>query len=143
MPTSKHEDNILTKKGCKNTKSRKAVIHVLEKAEAPMSAEEIYLSVKGLGTSVNLSTVYRTLELMESKGLVNKSIMSEGKARYELSGEGHRHHLICTNCNKMVPIEVCPIEALEDKVGKKTNFEITGHKLEFYGVCPECKKENE
>jgi Fur family ferric uptake transcriptional regulator len=135
------KDNILTQQGCKNTKSRKAVIDVLNSSTTPVSAEDIYMLIKDLGSSANLSTVYRTLELMENKGLISKSIMNDGKARFELTGAGHKHHLICTNCHKMVPIDICPIEKLETDVGKKTNYDITGHKLELYGVCPECKKE--
>ncbi len=140
MARNYSEDNLLTKKGCKNTKARKAVIEVLQKAEMPVSAEEIYIIIKKDGVSTNLSTVYRTLELMESMKLVNKIIMDDGKARFEITGDGHRHLLICTNCRKMVPIDVCPLEKLEKDVGEKTKFDITGHKLELYGLCPDCKK---
>lgn len=137
----KTADDILSQIGCKNTKSRKAVIEVLGNAESPISAEDIFLRMKEVGTSANLSTVYRTLDLMESKDLVCKTVMGDGKARYELTGDGHRHHLVCTNCHKSVPIDVCPLEKLEKDVGKKTDFDITGHKLELYGICPKCKKE--
>ncbi|MFZ5988211.1 MAG: Fur family transcriptional regulator [Bacillota bacterium] len=135
------EDNILTQAGCKNTKSRKVIIEVLENASSPLTAEDIFLRSKELGTSVNLSTVYRTLDLMESKTLVEKSIMGDGKARYELTRDGHHHHLICINCHNSVPIDICPLEKLEKDVGRETNFDITGHKLELYGICPKCKKE--
>jgi Fur family transcriptional regulator, ferric uptake regulator len=139
MDKVKRESNILTRQGCKNTKSRKAIIEMLEKAEMPMSAEELFLRLKEKGHSVNLSTVYRTLELMEGKALVSKSVIHEGKARYELTGDGHRHHLICTNCNRVVHIDVCPLEELQRNVSQTTNFNITGHRLELYGVCPACK----
>jgi Fur family ferric uptake transcriptional regulator len=136
----REEENILTKKGCKNTRSRKAVIEQLEKFERPVTAEEVYLQIKESGLSINLSTVYRTLDLMESKGLVGKTIMNDNKARYELTGEGHKHHLICTGCHKMIPIDYCPLAKLELDVSKETRFDITGHRLELYGLCPDCKK---
>ncbi len=134
------EENILTQKGFKNTKGRKAIIDVLEKVEMPVSAEEIFLKLKDMGVSTNLSTVYRTLELLETKGLVSKSLINEGKARFELTGEGHRHHLVCTECQKIISIDTCPIEQLENEVGKETKFCITGHRLELFGICPECQK---
>jgi len=134
-------DDILAKIGCKNTKPRKTVIEVLESTDNPLSAEDIFLRIKELGESVNLSTVYRTLDLMENKSLVNKTVMSDGKARYELTVDGHRHHLVCTNCHKSVPIDFCPLEKLEKDIGEKNDFDITGHKLEIYGLCPKCKKE--
>lgn len=138
---NKSNENILTRQGCKNTKSRKAVVGILEKSKNPLSAEDIYLLIREDGVSINLSTVYRTLELMESKGLVNKTLMNDGKARYEITGVGHKHHLLCTNCHKMVPLDFCPLESLEKHVESKTRFDITGHRLELYGLCPECKKD--
>jgi len=140
---SKNDDigSILLKKGCKNTKSRKAVIEVLENAKAPMSAEEIFLSIKESGAPINLSTVYRNLELMEKKGLIEKMIINDSKSRFELTKHGHRHHLICTDCKKMVSLDTCPIEKFERDVIEETNFDITGHQLVLYGICPDCKKE--
>lgn len=134
------DGNILTQQGCKNTKSRKAVIDALERAKSPVSAEEIFFDIKENNKSTNLSTVYRTLDLMESKGLVEKTVMPDGKARFELTGYGHRHHLICTSCHKTVYIEKCPLQSLEKDVGRETSFDITGHRLEFYGLCPDCRK---
>jgi Fur family ferric uptake transcriptional regulator len=136
------KSNILTRKGCKNTKARAAVIKTLEAAHQPMAAEDIFVKIKESGLSTNLSTVYRTLDLMENKGLVEKSMVGGGKAMYELAGLGHKHHLICTNCSKMVSVDICPFDKMEMQVGKATNYDITGHKLELYGLCPECKKAN-
>lgn len=137
----KSTDDILAKIGCKNTKPRKTVIEVLESTNKSLSAEDIFIRIKELGESVNLSTVYRTLELMETKSLVNKTVMGDGKARYELTVDGHRHHLVCTNCHKSVLIDFCPLEKLEKDISEKNNFDITGHRFEIYGLCPECKKE--
>lgn len=84
MEKSPNYDLILAQIGCKNTKSRKVIIEVLEKSDIPLSAEEIFLRVKDSGASTNLSTVYRTLDLMENKGLLEKCVMSDGRARYQL-----------------------------------------------------------
>lgn len=134
------EDNILKKQGYKNTKSRKAIIEVLENAHEPLTAEEIFLQLKEKGAAANLSTVYRTLELMDGRGLVAKTMISDGKAHFELLGGSHRHHLVCTQCKKMVSIDSCPIEKLEQDVSVQTKFNITGHRLELYGICPDCTK---
>lgn len=140
MEKSPSYDAILAQIGCKNTRSRKVIIEVLEKSDIPLSAEEVFLRVKDSGASANLSTVYRTLDLMESKGLLDKCVMSDGRARYQLILEGHKHHITCTSCHKSVPINICPLENLERDVGNKMNFDITGHRLELYGLCPKCRK---
>lgn len=134
------DGNILATKGLKRTKSRSAIISVLKEADAPLSADDIFIRIREHGSTANLSTVYRTLDLMESKGLVNKIIMSDGKGRFELLGQSHRHHLICTGCNRTIAIDQCPLEKLQKDVKKNTDFEITGHRLELYGLCPDCRK---
>lgn len=140
MEKSPSYDTILSQIGCKSTKSRKVIIEVLVKTEIPLSAEEIFLLVKESGASTNLSTVYRTLDLIESKGLLDKCIMSDGRARYQLVLEGHKHHITCTSCHKSIPISICPFETLEKDLVNNTDFNITGHKLEVYGLCPKCRK---
>lgn len=125
--------------GCRKTKSRLAVFDILQKLQMPATADEIYMKLKQQGMSTNLSTVYRTLDMLESKGMLEKVTITDGKARYQLS-HGHRHHIICTCCNKVMPIDGCPLAELEKNVGKETSFDITGHKLELYGICPDCKK---
>lgn len=137
----KKEENLLAQKGYKSTKSRKAVLSILQKAETPLSAEDIFLRIKESGQSANLSTVYRTLELLENGGLVEKSVINGGRAMYELVHSGHRHHLICTGCNRIVPIDTCPLVSMMKDIGRKTSFDITGHRLELYGLCPDCREQ--
>lgn len=139
---SEHSNPTMNKNNMKDvrkTKSRLAVLEMLEKEEAPVSAEEIFFKLKQQGLGTNLSTVYRTLEMLEGKGMIEKAVITDGKARFQLS-RGHRHHIICTACNKVMPIEGCPLKELEQNVCKTTSYDITGHKLELYGLCPQCKK---
>lgn len=133
------DENIFTKQGFKNTKARKAILTILEQASQIMSAEEIFLQVKEAHSSTNLSTVYRNLELLQEKGLLTKTILSDGKARYQLKKDKHQHHLICTNCCKRVAIENCPLQKIQQELQEKTQFDITEHRLELYGLCPDCK----
>lgn len=141
MAEKSMKGNILTKRGYRNTKSRQAVLEILEKTEVPLSAEDIFLCIKQSGRSVNLSTVYRILELMESMQLVEKTVINDGRARFTLMENGHTHHLICTRCHRMVSIDSCPLKALESDISRETQFDITGHKLEVYGLCPDCRKD--
>jgi len=140
----KDAGKFLIKKGCRSTKSRKAVIEILEESETPMTAENIFLKIKELGFTTNLSTIYRNLELMESVGLVEKTtVLNDSKSRYELVRKGHRHHIICTACRKMVPLDSCPFQKYETDIENETKFDITGHQFILYGLCPECKKSQE
>ena len=133
--------NIISRRGYRNTKSRAAVVEILENADTPLSAEDIYLSMKESGRPASLSTVYRILDLMEDNQLVDRTTINNGKSLFVLARSGHEHHLICTNCHKMVSIADCPLRELETDISRETKFHITGHKLEVYGICPECRDE--
>lgn len=133
-------DNIFVKSGYKNTKQRQAISDLLEISKDPISAEEIYLKLSSKKISANLSTIYRSLEILEDKGVVTKTVINDGKALYELVKDEHTHRVICTKCNKMVAVELCPIAKMEDELKRTTDFDITGHRIEIYGICSECKR---
>jgi len=144
MANLKYKD-LLSKKGLKSTQQRNAILEVLEQASMPITAEDIYLRLKEKNVSTCLSTVYRTLDTLMSKKIVTKSIvMSENKAKFEISYEEgrHCHRLICLGCTKIVNIEECPIKEFENLVHKSTDYDVTGHKIEIYGYCPECKNKD-
>jgi len=128
-------------KGCRNSKNRNAIIEILDSAIEPVTADYIYKKLRELNPTASISTVYRSLEKLTANNIVTKSIiMDSNKAMYELNRKTHKHYFICTNCNKMVPLENCPLEELEKNISKNTGFNITGHKLELYGKCSSCSK---
>ena len=65
--------------------------------------------------------------------------MGNDRARYELNLNEHKHHVICVGCHKMISFLDCPVEEFEKKLKEKIDFDVTGHKLEIYGYCQECK----
>lgn len=133
--------SILKREGLKNTKHRNAILEVLEEGDQPVTAERMFLELKEKNISINLSSVYRILESLVSKGLAIKSnLTGDNKASYELNRLEHRHHLICSGCKKMVSIDGCPLEEYEKQLKDKMDFDITGHKLEIFGLCRECRQ---
>lgn len=136
-------DNDLKRMGLKKTKSRKAVIDILMKSNEPIGAEQIYYNLIKNNTEINLSTVYRTLEALESKGLVTKvSLMDTDRMLFEYNKSEHRHYLVCICCKKILTVHGCPLITYEKELEKETNFKIAGHKLYLYGYCSECQKNN-
>lgn len=132
--------DILKREGMKSTRHRNAILLLLEQSEQPMTAEELYISLREKTATINLSTVYRTLDTFVSKKLVLKSTLDDGKARYELNHHEHKHHLFCVGCHKVISIEDCPMGELQEIIKKRIDFDVTGHKLEIYGYCHNCKK---
>jgi Fur family ferric uptake transcriptional regulator len=133
--------NILKREGLKNTKHRNAILEVIESSEQPQSAEDIFIELKENNTLINLSSVYRILDSLVSKDLIIKSnITGDSKAMYEMKRPEHKHHLICSECRRMFAIDGCPLADYEKQIKDRTGFDITGHKLEIFGLCKDCKE---
>lgn len=131
----------LKSSGLKNTKQRLALLDILQQSDQPISAEQVYLKLKEKNISIHLSTVYRTLETLAAKNLINKLNLScNSVALFEYNRMDHRHYLVCMGCNKILPIEHCPLVDYEKTLAKNTKFDVIGHKLDIYGYCPKCKK---
>lgn len=134
-------DHLLKKENLKNTKHRKSVLEVMAASKAPMSPEQILSCLHERGVSISVSTVYRILEKLMEKGIVQKTgLTGDRKGLFEISQTEHKHHLVCIKCKKMLPIGECPFHAYESAISKKFQFDITGHKLELFGYCRDCKE---
>ncbi len=140
MGFKNHYENILMNRNLKATKHRLSILEELESNEVPITAEDLYIKLKEKGISINLSTVYRSLETLHEKGIVIRSILPDyNKAVYEFNNNDHRHHLICIKCRKMLPVNGCPLEDYEKLIESKFGFTVKGHNLEIYGYCNACE----
>lgn len=145
------EEQFNLPKGIKWTKQRKDVYQILFDADEPMTASEIYRQTfdRQQPTGYALSTIYRILSAFEEKGLVMKSgYMDENMVVYELDRGGHTHYAVCLNCHKRIPLQSCPFthihvtrhpDTAADVSDEERDFLVTGHKLELYGYCKECR----
>ncbi|HMM06714.1 MAG TPA: transcriptional repressor [Clostridiales bacterium] len=128
--------------GLKKTKQRQCVLSVLEQAEKPLSAMEIASLIGKEDCTIWLSTVYRVLELFVKENVAVKTVLSDSeKAFYELNRNEHKHYAVCLNCHKVVKIDSCPLKDLAPQQIDE-DFQITGHKLEMYGYCKDCKEKD-
>jgi Fur family ferric uptake transcriptional regulator len=125
----------------KITGPRAAILEVLRRHTHPLTNREI-LSEMPRGRC-DLATIYRAMHLLEEMGLVKRFDFGDGAARFELVGEnddGHHHHLVCTQCSQVVEIEECFPEKIEKQIASQHGFKSVTHKLEFFGVCPDCQR---
>ena len=147
MPLSPKWKDRFKENGFRWTLTRKTILDLLSRTTKHMSAQEIYETLLKSYPGIGLSTVYRTLDLLCRMGLVNKINIGEDKSRYEYrSGEEKvHHHLICTNCGKIVDYsdfldeELDLIGKIEKNLSKKYNFMVKNHNIDFYGLCKNCR----
>lgn len=135
--------DILKNRGYKLTFQRRAVLNsILQNQEGHLSSEEVYLFVKKDYSDIGIATVYRTLQLFESLGILIKLNFNDGVCRYELNvnSEKHQHHhLICNRCNSIFEVRVDLLDHLETEIEKNYNFQIKDHSAKFFGICSKCK----
>ncbi len=132
----------LKEKGCKLTMQRRCVLDVLiHHAEEHLSTEELYSYVKERYPEIGLATVYRTVQLFEEMGIIDRLNFDDGCNRFELSSQDeahHHHHLICEKCNKVYEVENDMLAEIEAHIKTKYQFNVTNHNVTFYGTCKEC-----
>lgn len=130
----------LRRESKKLTGARREILRVLEKESRPLTNKEIF-QLLPIGRC-DLATVYRSVQLLEELGVVKKFVFGDGAARFAFIAEGgdsHRHHLVCTQCQKIMEIGECIVRELEERVAARSNFKAVTHRLEFFGVCPACQ----
>lgn len=126
------------KTGLRSTKSRRIIYEELKKFSYPVTAEEVFYSFKK--KTLNLSTVYRTLNAFASSGLVKKEINAKKENVFSLYSDEDSHVLVCTSCHKRVPLNGCPYHEVNEAIEKETGFVIQDQNIEIYGLCPDCRK---
>ena len=130
----------LKEKGLKITPQRMAIIEVLiEKKDSHPGARLVYEEAKKKKKSVSLSTTYATLNELSRQGIIKTLQFDKMENRYEGNLEEHIN-LICEKCKKILDYKV-PVTVDPRRVVKKTGFSITDTRLEYYGLCRECREE--
>ncbi|HWF18898.1 MAG TPA: Fur family transcriptional regulator [Verrucomicrobiae bacterium] len=130
----------LRRKARRITGPRQAILEILRRHPHPMAIKEIFAELpKG---DCDLATVYRSMHLLEGMKMVKRFDLGDSVARFELLAEGddgHHHHLVCVRCSAVIEINECFTRELEEKMAARSGFKAITHKLEFFGICPECQ----
>ncbi len=141
----------LHQSGFRLTTSRAIIIQILREDNNHLSAEDIYVKALKINSSIGLTTVYRTLDLFNQVGLVQKFDFGDGKSRYELihnpDKKKHHHHLICTKCKTIIDYtdflkeKLELMEKIEKILSKNHDFKIMKYTIHFYGLCSHCQQD--
>ena len=118
--------------GLKMTEQRRAILRVLSEAEDHPSVEEVYQRARDIDSSISVATVYRTLNLLDQLGLVQKHDFNEAYARFELNTD-HHHHLVDVETGEVYEFQDETLEAIKREIAEKMGFELVDDRLELYG----------
>ncbi len=119
------------------TRQRAVILEELGKLFTHPKAEEVYEIVRKNMPRISLGTVYRNLEFLSKIGEIQKLELGGAIKRFDANAKNH-YHIRCTNCEKIEDAPMPVIKDIEDGLKDKTSFQITGHRLEFLGICKKC-----
>ena len=128
----------LSQQGYRMTPQRLMIIEAIEGASGHVSAEEIYQDIRRRYPGLNLSTVYRTLELLKETGLVTETDMGDGRVRFHSMGHEHHHHLVCSKCGKVIDLDEETLSPLTSVLSDKYGFHADLKHLAIFGRCKGC-----
>jgi len=132
----------LRERGFRLTPQREIVLSTLHQIDKMASAEHILDKVHDVSTAVDISTVYRTLDLLEDFELVISSDLGEGHREYKLIGPEEPHlHLVCRRCNDVIGAEMEPVDSLSEFYLDQYGFKVDLEHLSFTGLCKDCRPE--
>ena len=125
--------------GYRLTPQRVMIVDAIENSSHHISAEEIYSQVIARYPHMNISTIYRTMELLKRLGLVTETNLGEGRVRYHSADKGHHHHLVCQKCGKIIDLDETLLFPLKSALRERHNFEADLRHLAIFGLCLHCK----
>ena len=130
----------LRARGLRFTPQRELVLAALHQLDGPATVEEIHARVHDVSASIDISTVYRTLELFQEFQLVSSFDPGDGKRRYEHLGvEAPHHHLVCRTCGQVIPVTQADLRPLAEHLAATYDFAIDEGDLTISGLCAACR----
>ena len=136
--------------GFRMTLPRRMILERLKTTNSYLSADDIFVSLYPQYPGIGLATIYRTLNLLEEHGMINKVNIGDGKARFAFIEQGedlpHYHQLVCKRCFKIIKFNDFSAEELdnmrksEKKYEERYHFSIESHIVQYYGLCEDCQK---
>jgi Fur family ferric uptake transcriptional regulator len=129
--------------GYRLTPQRMMILEAIADSEGHLSAEEIHETVRTAYPYLDISTVYRTLDLLKTLHLVSETDLGRGPAQYELLSKGLHHHLICTECGEILDAPNSLLDSLRHAMSEEYDFHAEIEHLAVFGICSNCKEDTQ
>lgn len=119
--------------GLKMTGQRRTIARVLSEATDHPDVEELYRRALVIDAKISIATVYRTVRLLEERGILERRDFGGGRSRYDPTDRGHHYHLIDVDNGKVIEFKDPGVEAAIAKIAERLGFDLVGKRLELYG----------
>ena len=133
---------VLDRAGYRLTEPRRAVAGLIARREGHFTAADLVDDARQRRLNVGRATIFRALELFTELNAVERVDLPNGDHAYVGCEPVHHHHVICSQCARTTEVEACGMPAVAREIGKETGFKIQSHRLELFGICPDCQAAN-
>ena len=133
-------ERLCAETGMRMTGQRRVIAQVLSEADDHPDVEEVHRRAAARDAHISLSTVYRTVRLLEGVGILERHEFGDGRARYEEARHDHHDHLINVKTGEVIEFRNEQIERLQETVARELGFRLIGHRLELFGAPIEKDK---
>ena len=136
--------NSLKRAGYRVTRARLAVLQALEAEQGHITSADVIARVQRIDPSIGRASVFRALDLFTQLGIIRPTYIDTSLTpTYVMMHGGHHHHVICTACKRFFEFEDCSLGAMARSLQETLGVQISGHLLEFFGICNSCQQDGD
>ncbi len=128
----------LDRAGYRLTEPRRSLATLIADQEGHFTAADLVDAVNDRQLGVGRATVFRTLEVLEGLGAVERLDLPSGAHAYVGCDPTHHHHVVCSNCGRTDRIEDAGLRTVVAEIARRTGYRVDDHRLELFGLCPTC-----
>ena len=126
--------------GYKITNARRTVLSVLCESSGHLTSAEVLDRVEARDPAIGRASVFRTLDLLTDLAIIRPTYLEPRTPNYVvMPTDGHHAHIVCTTCSKVIELDECHVRELLDSIASQYDLQLTGHLLELYGACSDCR----
>lgn len=123
--------------GVRLTPQRHAILEFLVSVKTHPTVDEIYKALENRFPSMSVATIYNNMKVFLEAGLVRELTYGDGASRFDADMTDH-YHAICKKCGRIEDFDYAPIDNIEIRAAEQTGYQVAGHRMEVYGLCPDC-----
>jgi len=127
----------------RETAPRRAIATLIADRHGHFTANDLLADAETHKVRVGRATVFRTLDLLADQGALERLDLPTGEHAYvACAPDNHHHHVVCRSCGASVEVADSGLQAVVREIGAQSGYRIDSHRLELYGLCPECQRKN-
>jgi Fur family ferric uptake transcriptional regulator len=128
----------LDRAGYRATEPRRMLAALIATLDGHFTAAELDRQARDRRLGIGRATIFRTLEVLETLGIVERLDLPSGEHAYVACARAHHHHVVCSRCGRASEIDDAGLRIVVSEIAIRTGYRVDEHRLELFGLCPEC-----